>query len=627
MGSGRMTIKKFDAILHILSPTSVRTQLIANIDPNISFLPNALLEFGMKHLASVLLSKLQTASKKAALDPVKNPHAIKMREEKEFYQTWLLAKFHAVCEARGWDMPPVASFNLSEQDRHKAQRYMKRGRDGQYDYVRAQTFPTESPSHDEDDEVVTNPSNDETDTYSDAMSALSTNTGRISVLSNNPITSYLRETERKVQQRKADAEAESRRRAFERLQPKDRSYSDEERLNALKLAKYRRIESTPTTVPTRDVNTAASTPANHPSYSQRLASQLYNHSPRARYGIVLTLVCVLLILLHTGVLVQNSKILSTHLGMPWYMNRAKDLGTIAYIFFCATPHYLLVNVSLVYAFDALDIGSKSGRQAKAYYSDHVNAASLLASFGIAIGSVSLALSKAFVRTAIWSFAKVWSFLCRCLFKPSTLLRTNSLQLPYAGVLREWFMTTISTILVLTNLIVSMVTTGARLIWHYFIQSNFVGRGIAGVLTTGYAAGLKSMNQMNLFVEYSIKSFDSEVVITSWRVEAFSTARFLFLNTAVFLLVILTLFYLSSRRPSPTTVKCSKVKEEGSKSSASPLSNSSQSPMPAEPLMQRYAAIPEDEIVEVVDLNSFTAVDNASSEGTGSKRRRFLFRQR
>jgi hypothetical protein len=74
---------------------------VANIDPNYSFMPQSLLEFIMKHLAGALLTKLQSAAKLAVKHPVSNEHARKMRLERDFYQTWLMAKFQAVCDIKG----------------------------------------------------------------------------------------------------------------------------------------------------------------------------------------------------------------------------------------------------------------------------------------------------------------------------------------------------------------------------------------------------------------------------------------------------------------------------------------------------------------------------------------------
>ena len=621
MGSGRMTIRKFDAIIHVTSPTSVRTQLIANMNPNISFLPNSLLEFGMKHLASVVLSKLQNAAKKATLHPVTNLHAIKMREEKEFYQTWLLEKFKSVCTAQGWDMPPVAAFNLTEAEEFKAQRYTKKYKKDIHGYERAQTFPVVNPRDENDAMGINSLSHDEHDTNSEIMSALSSDTGRASVWSNNPISSYLRETERKIQQRKADAEAESRQRALERLQPKERSYTDEERLIALRLAKYRRLELSSTTS-TRDDSTSTITGTSKSSH-QKLAYQLYNHSPRTRYFIVLTLVSVLLLMLHAGVIVETSKLLSTYPTMPWYINRSKDIGTMIYIFLCTIPHFLLVNVSLVYAFDALEIGSKSGRQAKTYYSDNVNVASVVASFGIALFSIALAMFKAFIRSCIWLSVKIWGLLLLHILSPLHIQFNDAIQL-----LPKDTLTTLEAVAALVartgRTMIWIVTIVVGQIWRYFFESNFIGQGIAQCISTGVSAGLDAVKEANTFVHFSIKSFDGEVMLTSWRVEAFTTARFLFMNTAVFLLVSLTLFYLTARNSTKTSAT-----KQAKLSTSTVEQVDGDKTVPIVPhVTDRYVTIPEERIVDAVDLHTFNPVETASADGANaSKRRRFRFRNR
>jgi hypothetical protein len=624
MGSGRMTIRKFDAIIHITSPTSVRTQLIANMNPNISFLPNTLLEFGMKHLASVVLSKLQNAAKKATLHPVTNLHAIKMREEKEFYQTWLLEKFKSVCTARGWDMPPVAAFNLTEMQEQKAQRYMKGHKKDIHGYERAQTFAANNPQDDDNNDAamsMNSVSHDDLDSNSEIMSALSTDTGKVSVRSNNPISTYLREMERKVQQRKAEVEAESRQRAIQRLQPKERSFSDEERLNALKLAKYRRLDLSLSTSAKNDTTTPGSIGSSK-SYSQKMAYQLYHHSPRTRFCVVTTLVGVLLLMLHTGVIVETSKVLSSRPSMPWYIMRSKDIGTILYIFVCTIPHFLLVNVSLIYAFDSLDIGSKSGRQAKIYYSDNVYGASIVASFGIATISIALAMFKAFIRTLIWLFVRLWGLLGIHIAAPLRVTLNTLLQSLPSDVL-----TTSENIAVIIHAmahkifwIVSLVT---GLIWRYFFESNFIGQGIARCIIVVVSATTNGVREANTFVNFSIKSFDGEVTLTSWRVEAFTTARFLFMNAAVFLLVTLTLFYLTSR----TTNTNVTTKESNIRSSDSVVVESNNSVSSAPHVANKYATIPEEQMVEVMDLQAFTPAENASVDDATAttKRRRFRFR--
>ena len=114
MGSGRMTIRSVAAQIHVESPTSATTKLVANIDFNLSFIPQSLLDFVMKRICGNILYKMQGAAKKISKDPITNLHAIKIREDKDFYKTFLLPKFRGICKMRGWEMPPISAFGLSE---------------------------------------------------------------------------------------------------------------------------------------------------------------------------------------------------------------------------------------------------------------------------------------------------------------------------------------------------------------------------------------------------------------------------------------------------------------------------------------------------------------------------------
>ena len=120
LGSGRMTVRGFSAEVHILSPTKVRTRIVANVNPNLTFIPQSLLDFVMKKMCGVVFSKLQHAAKKASADPVRNPHARRMRENEAFYKEWLMPKFQSYCDHVGWTMPPVPAFNLTEEQLQQA---------------------------------------------------------------------------------------------------------------------------------------------------------------------------------------------------------------------------------------------------------------------------------------------------------------------------------------------------------------------------------------------------------------------------------------------------------------------------------------------------------------------------
>ncbi|GMI34916.1 hypothetical protein TrCOL_g13875 [Triparma columacea] len=106
-GSGRMIVRSFQGLVTITSPTSATTKLIANIDPRLA-LPQKLIDFAMKKMCGVLLLCLQKMARKVVKNPL-SQHAQKIREDVEFYEGYLLPKFQAYCEVKGWNMPPVSS--------------------------------------------------------------------------------------------------------------------------------------------------------------------------------------------------------------------------------------------------------------------------------------------------------------------------------------------------------------------------------------------------------------------------------------------------------------------------------------------------------------------------------------
>ena len=115
-GAGRMTIRSFQGAVDVLSPSSAKTRLITNIDPNLSFIPQSLIDYCMKKMCGILLTRLQGCARATLNDPVRSPHARRMREDVQFYRLWLLPKFRSYCGDLGWDLPPVAALNVSEED-------------------------------------------------------------------------------------------------------------------------------------------------------------------------------------------------------------------------------------------------------------------------------------------------------------------------------------------------------------------------------------------------------------------------------------------------------------------------------------------------------------------------------
>jgi hypothetical protein len=115
-GKGRMTIRNFAASIDVLGPSSARTCIVVNVDPNLHFLPQSFIDFALKKMAGVVILKLQHAAKRVVADPIKNPHARRMREDVTFYRDWLLPRFQRHCKDLGWEMPPVKALEVSDEE-------------------------------------------------------------------------------------------------------------------------------------------------------------------------------------------------------------------------------------------------------------------------------------------------------------------------------------------------------------------------------------------------------------------------------------------------------------------------------------------------------------------------------
>jgi len=109
--TGRMTIRTFETAVEVLSPTACSTRMVANINPNYRFLSQSIIDFCLKHLAGVMLSKLQGAAVQVAAQP-HGPHAVEMRRDAAFYRDWLWPKFQAYADEKGWTMPAVAALQV-----------------------------------------------------------------------------------------------------------------------------------------------------------------------------------------------------------------------------------------------------------------------------------------------------------------------------------------------------------------------------------------------------------------------------------------------------------------------------------------------------------------------------------
>jgi hypothetical protein len=614
-----MTIRKFEAVIHITSPTSCKTRLVANIDPNISFLPTSLLEFAMKHLAGVLLAKLQSASKKTVKNPVTNVHAVKMREEREFYQKWLMAKFQSVCAAKGWEMPKVAAFDLP--DSYPQHSYHESG------LSRSLVDNRNSP----DDHA--------TEGLSSSMSASMKETDSVSQLSGttrkswsgNPIATYLREMELKVQERKAEAVAALRKRAADILIPKEIPPEKNERLNKLRIAKARRAEQA-----ARESPIVAEETVENTSIAQRLAFRLFSHGSRTRSAVVCTLVLTLFFMLHPEPLWRLSEFGPAPSRLELLI---QDCLMVFYILLCAVPHFLLCDAALVYAFDALEFGSKTGRHVKTYYSDNVQTAVGVCSLGIVVTSIAQAVFKVWLRLLVWALSRSFDILVRAT-SPKQIQALFSMALQSAPLEMQGKLESAG--LVLSGFmkygfgsLTWLLLISIRLVRYVFLLSHPTGRFCHEVVA-------KVASSLVRYIEHAVDVTEGSEPQIAWRLDAFLTARWWLMNTSFFLVTVLVLFHATTTRP-PNTVPQDEHGEVPVFASADTSGDSasrhegntriraSPSPRPRLANSVSLQSIPESSSESAVEngmpigngkINGSIESDSASS----STRRRFRFRE-
>ncbi|KAL7549855.1 hypothetical protein ACHAWF_013122 [Thalassiosira exigua] len=219
MGRGRMTIRNFVASVDILAPTAARTKMVVNVDPNLALIPQFMIDFCMKRMCGILLTRLQTTARKVVKDPVKNAHARRMREDVSFYRDWLLPKFRLYCDELGWRMPKVGAFEI-EEDELRAE-----GTGWIDDNVRNSTRQRSAgPTVSEADSSVGSPSPSPTEASLGSKSRWREKLGRVASAP------------------RGDELASARERAELQLQPKPFSDSRAKRLEELKAAKLRAEE-------------------------------------------------------------------------------------------------------------------------------------------------------------------------------------------------------------------------------------------------------------------------------------------------------------------------------------------------------------------------------------------------
>ena len=238
-------------------------------------------------------------------------------------------------------------------------------------------------------------------------------------------TSYFRKKHRREVEKKEEELKVYEQRLKDVLAPVRFSVEEEERLRELKRAKkWKRIqqeqqnrfkqlqnkampqipESRPVTlvplVTRRELNEQPPTIMGGETFAQKSMDAVHHHTWEQRVAIIGTLMLLLFISLHADALGQ--KVLPPVLFLdnkyvPWWVIVLKDCGRFCHMSACSLIHFALCDISLIYAFESIELGGKTGPVVKKFYREKVHLVVATLSGGIVALSICKALLLAWYR--------------------------------------------------------------------------------------------------------------------------------------------------------------------------------------------------------------------------------------
>lgn len=529
IGGGRMTIRSFSAQIHVESPTSATTKLVANIDPNLQFIPQSLLDFIMKRVCGVILYKMQVAARNISKDPITNLHAIKMREDTDFYKGFLLPKLKGICKIRGWQMPPVCAFELSDaqlemadvsinkqkfKSEMKAIRLFHANRDNNLEeYLESSTTSAEVVSEKHGPRVRAihrDPDN---------MSDISKNSSASSFWRSNPISNYLREVEGKNLIRKVREIEESRERAAARLKPKILNEDAITRLKELRRARDRhksKFQPRTNSEDTQDYEEVEF------STGRKWKVSLSSHGFFTKVFVLQFLMVSLFCLLYSDPAFE--KFVAFRRNTFW-TERGRDLATLTYTAFAGWVHFILCYVALMYAFSTLQLGSIAGKRTRMFYSRYVH----WVVGSVSGGMVGIGIAKPFiVKLLQWIVWKMYS----------------------VSKITEMYLLSVtpSTVVSSFQKMISLVCSGVSSSRTLFFESNILGSFLLSAVKFVFGFVLAFVRYpFATFTDITIKRYEGTIDTLPWREDTFYTTRALLSHSAFFLLALLILFSLTANK--------------------------------------------------------------------------------
>ena len=525
LGGGRLTIRSVAAQIEVESPTSAITTLVANIDPNLNFLPRALVDFVMKRVCGTILYKMKIAAEKVSKDPITNLHAIKIREEKDFYSNFLLPKIEGLCKIRGWEMPSVSVFDLSDAQLEMAEVF--KAKQNQKSEINAlEIYNTDSSNNNLDKFLesskgdvmnLDSPSKDGPKVRHlndlDDMSDISKSSNASSFWRSNPIANYQRQIEENKQLRKEREIQEERGRAAARLKPKSLDEDAKIRLKQLREARNRRLAGKKLQVVKENSDVAPAVSEDNKScWKVSLAS----HGVFTKIFVLQFLMVFLFCLLYLET--AFNKYVAAREG-TFLMERARDAVTLAYLGVSGFVHSIFCHIALIYAFTALQLGSIAGKRTRNFYSDYVHYVVAIASAGmVGFGVIKPVLDQS-LRWLIWNTYSICNFIMM--------------------KLEEIIPDKIETILyIVVNGIFALISSTRKV----FLESSIFGQTLVAATksTLAYIFNITG-HPFAAYAKTAIKQYEGELVPLPWREDAFFTTRALLSHSALFLLILLLLF--------------------------------------------------------------------------------------
>lgn len=311
---------------------------------------------------------------------------------------------------------------------------------------------------------------------------------------------------------------EERQRVIRQLKPKELTCEQKIRLGKLKEAKLERQGT---------LGMSARI------LGQTMSTKLYSNNPYTRFLIAFALSGALAVTLYPNFISSHMLQVLDGCETNFFTVVFLDLGSLAYLCFCSFIHFSFLNMSFIYAFNALEISKKAGNKSKKYYNEKVTKMAATISICITAFGIGAALFIIMARILLWNamLATDWA--------------TKLISGTYMG---EVISASSAFFAFLIHQVFSFITFIFGMFHVAFVKSNIAGRlleWIMKVLLEYANPYLKS--QLSAYVKHVIAVYEGSELVPTWRSDAIETVRFLVAYTTVFLLSVMLLFNFCSRK--------------------------------------------------------------------------------